>query len=82
MLYSVIVINLTTLLNMNKKCFREKIVKVESGKLVRKLLPYLNKNKNVGGVEVVERRRGQFLISCEGIACRPMEFESKLNNSH
>lgn len=60
MLYSVTVINLTTILNMNKKCFREKIVKVESGKLVRKFLPYLDKNKNAWGSEV-ERRRGQFL---------------------
>lgn len=60
MLYSVTVINLTTILNMNKKCFREKIVKVESGKLVRKFLPYLDKSKNAWG-SVVERRRGQFL---------------------
>lgn len=51
MLYSVTVINLTTILNMNKRCFEEKIVKVESGKLVRKLLPYLDKNKNAWGSE-------------------------------
>lgn len=38
----------------------EKIVKVESGKLVRKFLPYLDKNKDAWGSEV-ERRRGQFL---------------------
>lgn len=61
MLHSVTVINLTTILSMNKKAFRENIFKIESGKLVRKSLPYLGKDKNAWGTRTVERRRDQFL---------------------